>query len=327
MRFFQISVMFFAMAVLLSCGADDSRAYSAVPVDRFDLAASGYGSMSPAEKDSALVRYAPVLTFLRSTGGFDDADSVLMSQYAASPALTVFGPDVVRRLPDLSREELAIGGVFGRMAQEMPGMAVPVHVYGIITPYNQSVVVMDSVVIIGLNHYLGADYPGYVGYVDDYLKPLKVPGRIPVDVAESLIRIHSPYKGGDRATALSRILYEGAVVEALMRVVPDATVADVLGYDTESMRWAEANERKAWSELASRELLYSIDPMVADRLVAPAPTTSILTPDAPGRLGRFIGYRIVRGYLSQHPDTSLADLLSADFYGSPRTLVEADYRP
>ena len=328
MKFSQIPVILSILGALISCSnADDGCDYSAVTIDRFDLTAARYAAMPPSEMDSVLAYYAPVLTFFRRTVGIDDADSVVMSQYALSPAMSVFGPDVVNRLPDLSREEQAIGGVFGRMALELPDIEVPKRVYGIVSPYNQSVVVMDSVVMIALNHYLGADYPGYAGYVDDYLKPLKESDRIPMDVAESLVRIHCPYKGGDGATALSRILYEGAVVEALMRVVPGATLAGVLGYDAGAMQWAEANERKAWSELVSRELLYSIDPMVADRLVTPAPSTSILTPDAPGRLGRFIGYRIVRDYLSQHPETSLGKLLSEDFYGAARTLVDAKYKP
>ena len=45
----------------------------------------------------------------------------------------------------------------------------------------------------------------------------------------------------------------------------------------------------------------------------------------PGRVGRFIGYRIVQAYLTRHPETKLNELLSPTFYTSSMTLPDSGY--
>ena len=123
------------------------------------------------------------------------------------------------------------------------------------------------------------------------------------------------------------MLYEGALLYAMLQTIPEATDREVLGYDTAQMQWAIDNEAQIWRELASRGYLYSVDPMVIDRLIVPAPSTSILTPDSPGRIGRFTGLRIVESYMADNPETDLGFLLSKKFYGDPGSLLKAAYSP
>ena len=63
------------------------------------------------------------------------------------------------------------------------------------------------------------------------------------------------------------------------------------------------------------------------RLTQRAPATSMLHPDAPGRMGTWLGMRIIDTYMKSHPDTEPRQLLQKDFYGNLKTLVESGYNP
>ena len=104
-----------------------------------------------------------MLLFEGSDGGDIPVDD-LMAALRASSTQKVFGPDVERYLPDLSAIETSLGQLRANMARELPSLQFPRHVYGILTPYAQSIVaVADTSLLVGLNHYLGVTYLGYRG--------------------------------------------------------------------------------------------------------------------------------------------------------------------
>lgn len=313
-----------AAASATSAAPTDPQAEPVI-IERFDRAVMAYDSLDRHGRDSIAEAYAPVLLFEGSDGGDMPVDD-LMAALRASSTQKVFGPDVERYLPDLSAVETSLGQLRANMARELPSLQFPRHVYGIVTPYAQSIVaVADTSLLLGLNHYLGASYPGYQGYVENYMLPLKEPRRVVYDVAEALISMRYPYAETDGSTLLSRMLYDGAILAAMLRTVPGSTLQSVMGYTDEQMRWAADNENAVWSELARRQLLYSTDPSVGARLMRPAPSSALLTPDAPGRIGRYMGYRLIESYLRHNPEESPAGFLADSLWLSPSTLRQSGY--
>ena len=61
-----------------------------------------------------------------------------------------------------------------------------------------------------------------------------------------------------------------------------------------------------------KELLYSTDSKLPSRFINPAPFSKFYLEDidseSPGRLGRYIGWQIVRAYM-EHNDVPLKDML------------------
>lgn len=303
-----------AGVLLTACGNNSGS--SRTDIVRIDTLSSGNSADNMAA--------AGALRLVYGDGSASDAE--VMERYRRSQATNVFLPDVQSALADLSREEEMLGIGLVNMKGLLPAASIPSRVYGYVTPYMQSVVLADSVMLIGLNHYLGADYPGYDGF-ENYKKMLKVARRIPFDVIEAILYSSFPYSQNAQSTALSRMLYEGAVVYAVGQMMPDADAGDLLGYTKGQIDWADGNEAAVWRTLAEKELLYSVDPLVATKLISPSPASAIVHPEAPGRIGRYIGYGIVLSYMKNHKSTPLNQLLSPDFYNSPSTLMQAEYRP
>lgn len=255
--------------------------------------------------------------------GYPYATAFTVADYAEKQSIREHLEAVESEYTDTHRESKALGRVFGRMRELLPAVRVP-EVFTIISPFSQSIFVADTTLYIGLNHYLGADYVHYE-YFPDYVRVLKVRERIPVDVAEALVRITYPFRpSGDGAQAVARLAYEGAVAEAVMRVTGEDE-ACVLGYDDDKYGWLCKNEENVWRAMVERQFLFSTDYAVIRSLVDVAPHVSVISPDVPGRAGRFIGHRLVESYVKNNPSVTLEELLSPAVYNSPSLLAEANY--
>ena len=271
--------------------------------------------------DSVPVDITPELAaFMKVAAG--DTSAAAIERWAESPAVRVFSPDVDSIFQSVEPLELALGGIVERANHEhisLPATRFAAVVWG----RPESIVFCDSVMLIALNHYLGADYPGY-SHVESYRRKLKTPARLPADITEALVATSCPYVSDDVASVLSRLLYEGALIEAITRLAR-ISPAEAMGYTADEYAYLEQHETQLWQTLVARELLYSTLPADAHRLVAPAPATSLLDPRSPGRAGRFLGHRIVQSYLGHNPGTTLQQLLSPAFYRSDDALRQSRY--
>lgn len=302
------------MLCMSSCGDDDEP----VEIHRLDLQISN-GIMP---EDSLSIKATETLFEI---SGYPYATTLTVADYSEKPSIREHVEGVEREYTDTRRESRALGHVFSRMREQLPDVRIP-EVFTIISPFAQSIFVADTTLFIGLNHYLGAGYAHYE-YFPDYVRELKERARIPVDVAEALVRISYPFKSsGDYPQALARLAYEGAVAEAVMRVTGEDE-ACVLGYDKDKYRWLCDNEKNVWQAIVEGRMLFSTDHAVIRSLVDVAPHVSVISPDVPGRAGRFIGHRIVDSYLSNNPSVTLTNLLSPSFYESPSLLTSARYNP
>ncbi|WP_303743432.1 hypothetical protein, partial [uncultured Muribaculum sp.] len=242
-----------------------------------------------------------------------------------SRGVRVFTPDIESRFLSLDSIEAVTGCIYSRMGDEFPDITPP-EIYSAVITYNQSIILADTVMLLGLNHYLGCDYEGYK-HLDGYRRATKTAARLPYDIAESIIATAYPYRPSNDATVLSRLLYEGALVKAVMQLVPGSDIATALGYDKSQLTWLVDNEAPAWNALIERKMLYSTDMEIASRLTATAPHTTLLHPQSPGRAGRYIGLRIIESYMKSHPEVTLRQMLDSTFYNSASPLIGSGYNP
>lgn len=312
-----------AGVVNTGCRGGGSKGDRMMEIERFDRASMAFPTMDGAGRDSIKARYGEVIDFMSMLVGTASADSV-MEALGSSAAVRVFQPDIESRLTDLTDVERQLGGARDRATSDFEGLAFPRRVIGIVMPYEQSVVVVDTIVLVGLNHYLGADYEGYAGF-DDYRRRLKEPGRMVYDVVEAVVRTRFPLVSEGRMTVGGRMAYEGAIARMVEELIGGSTAASALGYSDEQFARAEDDEQMIWRGLVGDGTLYSMDQALAERLVAPAPYSTIVGAQVPGRIGRFVGYRLVDSYLKNNSGSTVEGLLSSGAYADDDFVVRSGY--
>lgn len=231
---------------------------------------------------------------------------------------SAFAPDIARLLPPLDSVERVLGQALG----ENSG----VRLYGVIIPYRQSVITTPGGdIFIGLNHYLGADYEGYRGIFPSFVRHRKSIERLPTDVMLARIAALYPAEFGPSPTLLNRLIYQGALLETAnerMRA-PDASL---LGLTPDEIKWCEENEGNIWLTMIDRDLLYSTDPTVAERLLSPAANSNLINANAPGQAALFTAVRLVRAFVDK-TGFSPREILEKKLYNDNQTLIKSQYAP
>lgn len=293
------------------------------PITRLDSLAlklnNGAGTSMP--KDIKACADA-LLQYLGPTHG-----DTTWSAYASSRAVAAFAPEAAKAFPDLTSMRDTLGMILHNAA--VNGLVLPHrHYASVVWSDRKSIVINEPYVFIALNHYLGSNHPAYSGW-PQYVRATKTPQMLAYDLAEALIAEAYPYESiaASQRTVLSRLLYEGALAYAKIQVVPNATEALTLGYDEATLADIQSNEAFIWRHLIEGQMLYSTDAALIDKLFAPASHTYIISPDAPGRVVRYIGLQIVKRYLNKNPETTPIQLLSPGFFGAKNSLEKAEYAP
>ena len=162
--------------------------------------------------------------------------------------------------------------------------------------YRNKTFVNDSLVLIALDNYLGADHEFYQN-IPMYIASNMQGNQIVSDVANGYAKKYMFQS--NRRTLLDEMIYFGKLLYFKDVMIPFKTDADKIGYTETQIKWAEANESQIWSYFIEKELLYSTNNKLPSRFIADAPFSKFgleLDNDSPGRLGQYMGWQIVKAY-------------------------------
>ena len=320
-----ILILLFVSAVLaMSCGRQKSND---IEIKRLDRIVEQYKDMDSTSRAALRDSLASELTALMQILEVDSTatDEALM-RWSESMPVTMFTPAAESVFPATDSLSHAVTAALSMARRK--GLDLPQYKYAaVVWGREKSIIIYDSVMFIALNHYLGKDHEAY-DHWPEYMRVLKRPDMLPYDVIESELALKYPYISEDgNGTVLSHILYDGAMSYIKMQLMEDADECNALGFTADQLEDIRKNESFIWQRLAAGRMLYSSDSGILSKLLDPAPRSSLISPDAPGRAVRYTGYRIVCQYMERYPDTRLTELLSPEFYNSRHTLHKAAYTP
>lgn len=189
--------------------------------------------------------------------------------------------------------------------------------------YRNKVIVTDSIVLIGIDNYLGTDHEFYASFYKYIRKNLKK-DQIVMDLADAYASrfLNQPR----RYTFLEELIYHGKKLYLKDLWIPTAEDATKIGYTSDELLWTQDNEFYIWQYFVENELLYSTDDKLVGRFIAPAPFSRFnleLDSESPGAIGQYIGWQIVRSYMKNNA-TSILEMLQME---AQTIFNKAKYKP
>jgi gliding motility-associated lipoprotein GldB len=175
--------------------------------------------------------------------------------------------------------------------------------------YQIKTVYSDSLVLLSLDTFLGADHQLYEG----------IPSYIRKELDQKFIASQLVEKFGvyeippvEDRTFLAQMLYEGKKMYLQDLLLPHELETTKIAYTEEELNWVKENELYIWQYFVERQVLYKTDPEWVQRFLEPAPFSKFylqLDNESPGRVGRWIGWQIVRSFVRQNPEINTEELL------------------
>lgn len=231
------------------------------------------------------------------------ADSIWIAKLQDTIQLEVL-EEVGKSFSDFDKEKEDLELLFKYVKYYFPKFRVP----EVITltndvEYSYRIILTDSLLLIGLDNYLGSSHKFYQG-ISKYIANDLEEKYLTRDVASAFAKTVVP-SPRDR-TFLSQLVYYGKELYLMERLMPQNTYAVIMGYAPDELEWANANEEQIWRYFIERELLYSTNNKLGPRFLDPAPFSKFeleLDNESPGKIGRYLGWQIVKAFMDNNKIT------------------------
>lgn len=205
-----------------------------------------------------------------------------------------------------------------------PDKIVP-EVFGCVSGFNQSIIMTDKLMGIGLDKYLGRDCEYYPQLgVPKYERLNMHPDKIVPDAMYAWASTEFPFQGYG-PHLIDRMIYEGKLLYFLDALLPDTPDTLKIGYTKQQLDFCYTKEEAMWTYLIQYKLLFSTERMDVKRYVDESPYTSSFTEKSPGRTGAWIGWQIVKTYMKKHPEVKIPELMEDK--DTKKILNSSGYQP
>ncbi|WP_400074221.1 gliding motility lipoprotein GldB [Zobellia russellii] len=232
--------------------------------------------------------------------------------------------EVQKTFSDFSEEEQSLELLFKHIKYYFPKFEAPkVVTVTSDVDYSNRIILTDTLLLIGLDNYLGPEHRFYRD-IQRYISADLDRKYLAVDVASAFAKKVVP-KPQERSF-LAQLIYYGKELYLKDRLLPLATDAQKINFSEEQWTWSEANEQPIWRNFIESEYLYSTDNTLARRFLDPAPFSKFgleLDNESPGRIGRYIGWQIVRAFMDKN-EVTLQQMLSLP---ADEIFKKSNYKP
>lgn len=247
-----------------------------------------------------------------------------VAQFITDESMRTLYDDVQIEYEDIDPIKNQLSDAFAHYMYHFPDSTIPEVVFKV-SALNYAIVATPNTLSIGLDMFLGADYPIYpmVGLPQYMYRNMK-----PEQVVPQAIKgwLQSMYEtGAERNNLLDYMLFEGKLLyatDALLRDSPDSVK---IGFSPATMDWCETYEPRIWAHLVDQELLYTGEYMDINKWINQAPFVAGIPKDSPGRLGQWVGWQIVRNYMKNNPEITILQLMENQ--NSQDILARSKYKP
>ena len=229
-------------------------------------------------------------------------DSIWVAKVQDTLQIEISG-EVEKAFPTFEEEGEGLRSLFRHIKYYYPEFYLPkVVTLTSDVDYANRVILADTLLLIGLDNYLGPSHefykviPKYVA--DDLDKKFLVR-----DVASAFAKRVVPAPA-DR-TFISQMIYYGKELYVKEKLMPAVTDHVNIGYTQAQLDWAGANEEQVWRYFVEGGILYDTDSKLGPRFLDPAPFSKFqleLDNESPDMIGRFIGWQIVRAFMENNKE-------------------------
>ena len=223
---------------------------------------------------------------------------------------------------DTKSIEHDLSKAFSYLHDYFPDKPIPA-IYCFVSGFNHQFLVADTILGVGTDLYLGADYPLYPDITYDYLISNMRQEMLVPDLVNTWLHRVFPFQGKD--DVLGQMLYEGKILYLMQIFLSDTPKSVLIGYESAAMDWCKTHEKKIWASMLENKYLFSTKQLLITQFIHPAPFTAPISSESPGRLGVWMGWQIVKSYMQNNKNIGLSELMSNENY--QQILEQSHYRP
>lgn len=266
-----------------------------------------YSAETLAEVLAYFDKYPQLATYFWHSNQYP-SDSILAGRVYAlinQPGVDTVFQESMNAFADLSGFQSDMEGALGRMKSIYPEMTLP-KVYTAVTVFYNDLLVSDSLIIIGTDHFVGPNSTYAPQDIPEYILRRYNKEHLPAIIMQFLSGYY--VKAGKDNTLLSDMIDFGKNYYLTSRLLPCTPDSVIIGYTADNMVDINKNQEIIWANFIENELLYTTDHVMKRKFLSERPNIPEISPDCPGRIGAWVGWQIVESYMANN-DVTIAELM------------------
>lgn len=168
--------------------------------------------------------------------------------------------------------------------------------------------VSDTLIIIALESFLGPkalyrpDQPNYIlkRYSKEYIVPT---------VIRYLSNSYNKLDPKDQSF-LADMLFFGKSLEFTKEMLPNTPDSLIIGYSALELTETWSAQDLVWAHVVDKNLLYNPNPHLKEKYFGERPAVAEIGPKCPGRIGQWLGWRIIQRYRTENPKVTFQELMA-----------------
>ncbi|WP_188814734.1 gliding motility lipoprotein GldB [Hymenobacter cavernae] len=241
---------------------------------------------------------------------------------ATNSGLQKLGREAETEFKDTNKLQGQLKQLFQHVRYYFPSFRVP-PVQTFVSGLSQDLFVNDSLMVIGIDYFVGPK-ASYRPNVPAYILRRYTPEHLLPTIALAVSSKYNQHQLTNQ-TMLSEMVQFGKSLYFAEKVLPCTPDSTIIGFTAKELASVEFNEGKVWAHFIEKNLLYNTSPFTIQKYVGERPDVPEIDKTAPGRIGAWVGWQIVRKYMAEHPNVTLAQLMADK--NAQHILTESRYRP
>ncbi len=295
--------------------------------DLFDVGTGGISIEEQEELKLNYIRFLPLyLDGVMSFGSPNTGNTwEKVAEFIDNKDINELFKTVEKAYPkgSLEIEAEEISNAFYRYNYHFSSKQVP-QLATMISAFNYSMVTDDSLLVVGLDNYLGSDFELYPKIGVPQFKFKQFDRKFLVsDAIQAWLTTEFESEGSKNM--LEQMIFQGKISFLLQALLPLKAPHLFFNYEQDELKWCEDNESQIWFHFVDMDLLYTMENFQIRKYMGDAPFISGFPEGSPGRVGQWIGFKIVDSYMRNNPKQSLKNLM--ELTDANRLLQESNYKP
>lgn len=182
---------------------------------------------------------------------------------------------------------------------------------------------------VGLQQFAGKDFSVYQSPQMQEIFPLYIsrrfsPEYITANCMKAVVLELFPDQSAGKPL-IEQMVEKGKQWYLLDKFLPFTPDSIKTGFTKQQLDWCKENEGLVWSEIVRNEDLNSLNPTVIQTYIGEGPFTQGFSQEySPGNLGQWLGWQIVKKFVSKNPDLKPEEIMRTP---ARKILDEAKYKP
>ena len=288
-----------------SCREDEGSVSPSEPLKIIRLEDS-LAALKDTHQTRLLLRRHPLFSEKYLNWSRLPGDSILINdifRIAKSPFNDTLRMDVKREFPDLNFLQEDLSNFFNHTRYYYTNFHDPV-IYTLTAGYGVDMDVKDSVVVIGLEYFL-SDSARYIPR--DPVSGMVIPTYIRKRMKKPFILPSLAMVVADRYckndvldnSMLGEMLKWGRIYYFMEKTLPCMPDSILCGYSAAETEEVQNNLKAIWAHFSEQQLFFSTNLFLIRKYCDERPNVVEIGEKCPGRIGRWLGWQIVRNWASE----------------------------